>query len=289
MYIDFGNIMKLTEILREIIKEELLGGDLYFYHVTTKSAIDSIRKNGLRVADRTMEGNGVYGFVDYDNSKQYAYKDIKTNETVIATFKINYYHTKELLYLDLDLAKKVLGEQNYHLKDQLENYFKSFGGLNYLHNWYNKNIKKPIGFTEYIAFLDNLESKNTREITTFILFNMIPSVFNDKINAVYQGEYGLQIRINTLRYIDSMIKYIVLTDRKGGTSEHFPSLLDDIPETEEFEPLRNFFDENRRFLNSKPEKIVNTLQDLQRNVKNIREYNYYDQIINLLNKLKEMS
>ncbi len=280
--------MKLTEILRDIIKEELVGDDLYFYHVTSKSAISSIIKNGLRPAERTMEGKGVYGFIDADRAMGYARKDAKDNEIAIATFRINGFYTKRLLYFDLDLAKQVFGSENYHLKNQLERYFKTSdkGGIENLVDRYNYYYGANKSVESYIQELDELEKKDRRYISREMLFGILDNE-NNSLNVVYEGEYGMQIRLNSLHYIDKMISYKVITNWYAKeTSTHYPSILDDIPETEEFEPLRNFFNDNPTYLDQKPEYTIKKLKDLQFAVRSNKDYEYYDQLINLLDKVK---
>lgn len=278
--------MKLTEILKDIIKEELVGRDLFFYHVTSKSAIQSIRKNGLRVADRTMEGSGVYGFIEADRAMGYARKDAKDNEIAIATFKIDNFYTKKLLYFDLDLAKQVFGEQEYHLKNQLERYFSNKGGIKYLVYKYNKDYGLSKSIESYIQELDELEKKDRRYISREMLFSILAEE-NNNINVVYEGEYGLQIRLNNLSYIDKMVSYKVITNwSKGETSDHVPSILDDIPETDEFEPLRKFIEDNPRYYDSEPSIIKNALRYILVDVRNNKEYEYYSNLINLLDKIE---
>jgi len=280
--------MKLVEILKDIIKEELVGDDLYFYHVTSKSAISSIIKNGLRTAERTMEGKGVYGFIDADRAMGYARKDAKDNEIAIATFRVNGSYAKRLLYFDLDLAKQVFGSENYHLKNQLERYFKTSdkGGIENLVDRYNYYYGANKSVESYIQELDELEKKDRRYISREMLFGILDNE-NNSLNVVYEGEYGMQIRLNSLHYIEKMVSYKVITNWYGKeTSTHYPSILDDIPETEEFEPLRSFFNDNPKYLDEKPEKTINKLKDLQLSVRNNKDYDYYDQLINLLNKIK---
>lgn len=276
--------MKLTEILKDIIREELIdGGGLYFYHATSVNSIKSIKQNGLRKATNTMEGNGLYGFIEYERALRYGGK--QGRHSVFAKFKINQFDVKSLLYLDLDLAKKVFGEQEYHLKNQLERYFTHSGGIEYLVTEYNKILRNPISVEEYIQKLDELEKKDRRYISREILFDILDNE-NDNLNVVYEGEYGLQVRINDLGLIQGMVNYYVSDMLTGEVTKHDITIVDDIPEGSEYDLLRTFFNENPRLTRMKIQEIVSLIKDHLFDVRdNKEEVDKYTKILELIKKI----
>jgi hypothetical protein len=279
--------MKLTEILRDIIKEELVSGrGLYFYHATSINSIKSIKQNGLRKATNTMEGQGLYGFIDYERALKYGGKQGRSS--VFAKFLIDDYSIKELLCLDLELAKKIFGEQEYHLKNQFERYFKNKGGIKYLVNEYNKILKNPISIEEYVEQLNELEKQNRRYISKEVLFDFLANE-NDNLDVVYEGEYGLQIRINNLNLIQGMVNYYVADMLTGETTKYDITIVDDIPEDKEYDLLRAFFNENPRLQRMKIDEIISLIKSHLFDVRNnLPESEKYNKILDLIKKVKQL-
>jgi len=276
--------MKLTEILKDIIKEELgSGGGLYFYHATSINSIKSIKQNGLRKATNASEGKGLYGFIDYERALKYGGKDGRYS--VFAKFKINMFDYKHLLYFDLDLAKKVFGEEAYHLRNQLESYFSYQGGIKYLVDEYKKNYNIPMSVEQYIEMLNELEKTSRRNMSGEMLINL--EFENDNINAVYEGPYGLQIRINDLSLIEGMVNYYKTDMLTGETTKYDINIFDDIPEDEEYDLLRTFFNENPRLTRMKIQEIVSLIKDHLFDVRdNKEEVDKYTKILELIKKIQ---
>jgi hypothetical protein len=162
---------------------------LYGYHVTTESAVDKIKNNGFLVGSGRMEGRGVYSFYDLDRASGYSSKEMKTN--FIIKFKIT--DISKILILDMDIAKEVLGNL-YHIHNQLENYFKDKGGLEFTYND-SKSIVSWVDKNEYLSFLSKIELMDSRDSGPEF-FTHHTSKLEDYINVINYGNYGLQYRIN---------------------------------------------------------------------------------------------
>ena len=131
-----------SELIREVLRESYEEGKVYGYHVTYEGALDSIFKNGFNVGQRSMQGKGFYSFYDLKTAIGYGLKDASVG-TFIVKFEIT--DTQKLLYLNMKIAKEILGSQ-YTLKDQLNKLYKDDGGFYF---FYKRKLsygydKKPI-------------------------------------------------------------------------------------------------------------------------------------------------
>lgn len=264
----------IRKLLREsLLGEEYLGGILYGYHVTSLSKWESIRDGGLSVGQRSMQGKGLYAFYGYDHAVRYGNKG-EINNPIIVKFEVT--NPKRFLILNMDIAKEIYGDK-YHLIDQIENYF--YGGFEAFYNDYVKLANPNMSIEDLKDKLNEIEVNNSEMKQRTFVFSLIPSTLNDKLNIIWDGNYGLEFRINNLRHI-KVLGYKNLKD----DSEVSISVMDKIPDGEEFEPLRDF-------LNSHPSldtigKAYNFAKDKYYSVRNNREWEYYETIMDLIDKLR---
>ena len=271
-------MIKLTKIYKDLLKESLLGeeysnGILYGYHVTSLKNWESIKQSGLNIGHRQMQGKGLYAFYDYDQAIRYGMKG-EVSEPIIVKFEIT--SPERFLILNMDIAKAILGNE-YHLINQIENYF--YGGLEAFYNEYVKLANPNMTLEQLKEKLTEIEVKNDEMKQRTFVFHLIPSNLNDRLNIIWNGNYGLEFRINNLKYVKVLGYKSIFND-----SEETIMILDKIPDTEEFKPLIDFIKQYPMYDTiGKLRKVVN---DAYMNVRNIREWDYYEQLLNLINKLK---
>lgn len=275
--------MDIFETYNDILNEEFKDNTLYGYHVTGKGVLDSIIDSGLQIGTRQMQGKGLYAFYDYNHAFQYATKDITNGSNrIIIRFKIQ--RLNRLLYLNMDIAKAVLGEK-YHLINQIENYFGSLA--NFIEKV--KLVKRDMSDDEIIGFIDKLETDNSEGIQRTLVFSMLPSYINDNLNIVWDGNYGLEFRINNLDLveIDGYYTLSLVNNTRIVTSDLMPisrkSEIDKIPRTPEFEDLIEYAN------NSRIETLAglkHVIQDKLYAVRNNREYDFYNNLLELIDKLR---
>ncbi len=272
------------DIIRKIIREQIeilfkeeydaSSNTLYGYHVTSASNIESIKNNGFKVGDGKMQGKGFYAFYDYDHAVRYLMKS--HNDLVLIKFEISL--PERLLYLNMNIAKEVLGS-NYHLKQQLEKYYKYHGGIDYVFEL-AKNFKKDLDMEGFLDILNKIETDNSEQNQRILPLNMMPSSESDKLNICWNGNYGLEYRINNLNLIKPL-GYITFDQHDGKESYFRFSDLEKIPDTEEFNELKKL-----------ASNFSGTLSQLRREidkkhslVRNNREYDYYTDLLEKLRKI----
>jgi hypothetical protein len=265
----------IKELLREtLMSEEYSNGLLIGYHVTSFENWEAIKNKGLNVGNRAMQGKGLYGFYDYNHAIRYANKG-ETNNPIIVKFEV--IKPERFLILNMEIAQEVLGPNDYHLMNQIENYF--YGGLETLYNDYVKLANPNMSIETLKEKIAKIETDNSEMSQRTFVFSLIPSSLNDKLNIIWDGNYGLEYRINRLDLI-KVIGYKQLSDN----SEVSIPILDKIPNNEEFSSLIEFI---KAYPNldtiGKAYKFAN---DKYNSVRNIKEWEFYEKIIDLLEKLK---
>lgn len=264
---------RIPEKTENVLNEEYSEGILYGYHVTSIKNWENIKQNGLKSGIRAMQGKGLYAFYDYEHAVRYAMKGEVANPILIKFIVTN---PSRFLILNMDIAKEVLGSNDYHLYNQIEQYF--YGGFNYFYeqvkianpNMTIEKLKEVINTIE----VDNSEMKQR----TFV-FSLIPSDLNDKLNIIWNGNYGLEYRINRIDLI-KIVGYKNISDN----SEVTISIFDKIPNTKEFESLINFLKDNLRI--DSIGKAYKFADEAMMQSRNIRDWEYYENILNLLKKIK---
>jgi len=265
-------------LLREaLLNEEYAEGKLYGYHVTSMSNLESIKQNGLNVGQRSMQGKGLYGFYDYDHAFRYASKG-EIKEPIIIKFYITSPDSYRFLYLNMDIAKDVLGN-DYDLISQINKYF--YGGFDEFFNQV-KAANPSMTEDKLKNILQKIQDDNTEGNQREFVFSLIPADLNNKLNVVWDGNYGLEFRIANTRYV-KVVGYDVPNFYGKDTETNKVSFIDKIPNTEEFEPLLKFL-ENNKELNTYDE-IQYKVKSLMDNIRNSREFYYYNSIIELLDKI----
>ena len=178
----------------------------------------------------------------------------------------------------MDIAKDVLGN-DYDLISQINNYF--YKGFDEFFN--QVKAANPSMTEEKLKnILQNIQDDNTESNQRTFLFSLIPAELNNTLNVVWDGYYGLEFRIANTRYI-KVVGYDVPNFYGKDTETNKVSFIDKIPNTEEFEPLLKFL-ENNKELNTYDE-IQYKVKSLMDNIRNSREFYYYNSIIELLDKI----
>ena len=268
----------IKNLLREgLLGEEYSGGHLFGYHITSMDNLDNIKKNGLQVGTRQMQGIGLYAFYDYDHAIRYARKG-EVNNPIIIKFYITSPH--RFLYLNMDIAKAVLGPNDYGLISQVENYF--YGGFN---EFFEEVKKANPSMTEEMLRekLTYIEENNSEGNQRTFVFSLIPKPLNDRLNIVWDGNYGLEFRINRTDFVKA-VGYEVPNFHGGDYEQVSFSIMDSIPEDSKYDALRDFFINNPKF-DDLP-NAYSYVNDRLNNVRNNREYDYYQNLIDLMDRLK---
>lgn len=267
----------IKKLLREsLLDEEYISNSLYGYHVTSNNNLDSIKQNGLSVGSRSMQGVGLYGFYSYDHALRYARKGEITNPIIVKFYVTS---PNRFLYLNMVIAKEVLGD-DYHLMTQIENYF--YGGFD---EFYGEVLKANPGLSResLIEKIQDIETNNTESNQRTLLFSLIPSTMNNKLNIVWDGNYGLEFRINNTRYI-KVVGYDIPNFHGKENVSHGISLIDSIPEDSKYDVLRDFLLQNIKL--DTFDKAYGYVDNLYMNSRNNREYEFYEKLSNLLGTLK---
>lgn len=190
--------MKIINIIKEEIKniykineEYDSNNKLYGYHVTIENSIEKIKNNGFLIGSGAMEGRGFYGFYDFERAAGYSSKEARTN--YIIKFEIT--DINKLLILDMNIAKEIFNKYNYHIVNQFNRIFPN--GVEYAYYDHIKVFKHTSFNTqyEYIKELYRIETKDNRAIGPE-LFTLQSKNFEDNINVINYGTYGLQYRLN---------------------------------------------------------------------------------------------
>lgn len=266
---------------RIISNEEYNPGDnqLYGYHVTSMQNLESIFNQGFQIGKRQMQGRGFYAFYDYNHALQYLMKG-EVQNPVMVKFVVTCKQC--LLYLNMDIAKQVLGEK-YHLKQQIEDYFKYRGGLEFLLKEAQTVYRKDMTIEGLIQILDNIEENNSESNQRLFVFNLISSNTNDRLDIVWNGNYGLEYRINYTGILEPLGYYDFTTKDRTYHKKVEKSI---VPDTDEYQELRQVLNDSG-YTGTKQELL--TIKDWAYNklniVRNNRDYNYYMSIIELINKL----
>jgi len=268
----------IKRLLREnLLDEEYDGNSLYGYHVTSMDNLEAIKRDGLKTGQRTMQGSGLYGFYDYEHAVRYAAKGEITDPIIVKFYVTS---PNRFLYLNMDIAKAVLGPNKYHLINQIDNYF--YNGFN---EFFDEVKSANPNMTEeaLTSKLKDIEDNNTEGNQRTFVFNLIPKNLNDKLNIVWNGYYGLEFRINNVRYV-KVIGYDIPNFKGGENKEVRFSVLDSIPEDSKYDILRDFFKNNPKV--DTFDKAYVIANDMMMNARRSRDFEYYQQIGDLLDKLK---
>lgn len=264
----------IKKLLREgLFTEEFVGGELYGYHVTSITNLDNIKSQGLKIGARSMQGKGLYAFYDYGHALRYARKG-EIQDPIIIKFYVT--NPNRFLYLNMDIAKQVLGD-DYPLMNQIENYF--YGGFD---AFYSEVLKAnpSMSVDELKAKLDVIEKNNTENNQRTFVFSLIPAYLNDRLNIVWNGNYGLEFRINNTNYV-KVVGYDVID--QGETKSHQISFFDKIPSDSKFDILRDFLNQNPNL--DEFSKAYNAVDAKYMSARTIRDFDYYNKLKDLLDEL----
>jgi hypothetical protein len=266
----------MKNIIKKMLRESLMsesfdGGYLFGYHVTSADNLDVIKSQGLKVGHRGMQGKGLYGFYDIEHAKRYARKGEIKNPILIKFVVTN---TSRFLYLNMDIAKDVLGN-DYHLMTQIENYFydgyKGFFAL-------VKETNPDMSDEKLRSILSDIENNNSEMKQRTFVFSLIPSYVNDRLNIVWNGNYGLEFRINNINLVD-IVGYM-------GLDSEFTSVAieDKIPDDPKYAELVEFLKDNPKLDDFG--KARNFIEQRWFEVRNNRDFEYYNRLIDLIDDLK---
>ena len=283
--VDSGDVVYLCNMkqhIKKLLREGLLGEEyngehLFGYHVTSMDNLDNIKSNGLTIGHRSMQGVGLYAFYDYDHALRYARKG-EVKDPIIIKFYVTSPH--RFLYLNMDIAKAVLGPNDYHLVNQIEDYF--YGGF----AEFFEEVKKanPSMTEEKLRdTLQRIENDNSEGNQRTLVFSLIPKNLNDRLNIVWDGNYGLEFRVNRVDYI-KVVGYDIPNFHGEKTVSHEISFIDSIPDDSKYDILKDFLSENPRL--DSFAKVYKYVDDAYMNARNNRDFDYYQKLSDLLDKLK---
>lgn len=272
----------MKQHIKKLLRESLLGEEysnerLFGYHVTSMKNLDAIKRDGLKSGTREMQGKGLYAFYDYDHALRYARKG-EINSPIIIKFYVT--SPNRFLYLNMDIAKAVLGPNDYGLVSQVENYF--YGGF----NAFFEEVKKAnptMTEEKLMGILKKIEEDNTESNQRTFVFSLIPSTLNNSLNIVWNGNYGLEFRINRIDYV-KVVGYDVPNFHGGETEQQTFSILDSIPEDSKFDILRDFLVNNPRL--DTFDKAYKHIDDMYINARSTRDFDYYQKLGDLMDTLK---
>ena len=177
-----------------IIKEEYDNMVLSLYHVTVEDNLDSIVKNGLRVGDRKMQGKGLYSFYDYNHSVRYAMKGSPYDIIIV---KFIYPISDIDIILNKSIADKVYGVNDSSLVNQVNRVeWDGIRGMEGFIRGVKMAYKRNITEQEVIDILDDIDNDNSEINQRLFWGEMIPYDWNNKLNIILNGNYGIECRIN---------------------------------------------------------------------------------------------
>lgn len=267
--------MKLSTLYNQVLVEEFIGNDLYGHHVTTRANLESIRDDGFKIGHRSMQGKGIYAFYDLNHAIRYGRKG-EIPDPIIIKFKIT--SPRTLIYLNMDIAKKVLGSE-YSLKDQINRKIWDTGeGLEGFIKGVRLAYKRDITMDELIEKLDYIETHNDEMTQRNFWAMMIPSTWNDKLNIILDGYYGIEFRINHPKLMYVVGYYDLSSD---DINELIPIEKDLIPSDSEYDELRKLSQETGYDL----VKLQRYLEQLQYKTRNNHDYDYFDDLIDKIDKI----
>lgn len=265
----------IKKLLREgLLGEEFINNVLVGYHVTNLNNWENIKSGGLSVGSRAMQGKGLYAFYDYNHAIRYANKGEVSNPIIV---KFEIIRPNRFLILNMDIAKEVFGSEDYHLINQIENYFHK--DIEAFFNEYVKEANRNMSFEQFKEKLFEIESDNSEMKQRTFVFHLIPSNLNDELNIIWNGNYGLEYRINNL----NLVKVVGYKNIKDNSDVNI-SIFDKIPDDEKFKPLVDFLKNSPRL--DTIAKARHVIEDAYMNVRNNREWDYYGELLNLIDKIK---
>jgi hypothetical protein len=129
------------------------------------------------------------------------------------------------------------------------------------------------------AIHEAIENNNSEMKQRTFVFSLIPSYVNDRLNIVWNGNYGLEFRINNINLVD-IVGYM-------GLDTEFTSVAieDKIPNEPKYAELVEFLKDNPRLDDfGKARKFI---EQRWFEVRNNRDFEYYNRLIDLIDDLKQ--
>lgn len=269
----------ILEEIKNFIQEEFTNGKLFGYHVTPCENIPAIGEEGLRTGRGAMEGEGIYGFYNFERAIGYGSKNI--NKFCIVKFEITNFN--KIFILNTDIAKEVLGNQ-HHILNQIEKIYAHDNGYDgfakevkkIYPNWSDKKIKDEI--------IDAYENNNGIKFKNYL----IPHDYNAlQGGIIWDGQYGLQFLIRYSHYI-SIIGYYEINPLTGEHSElkSFKSNVSEIFTNQKYNSVAEFINQNNIEISNEQDlnHLKNNLENKLMQVRNNRDYDYLTLLINQINE-----
>lgn len=267
--------MKLSNLYKDILKEEYEDGKLYGYHVTSSNNLETINNNGFKVGHRSMQGKGVYSFYDLYDAIRYANKG-EVSSPVIVKFKITNPHS--LMIIKTDIAKEVFGS-DYHIVDQISRkYWNGERGVEGFLLGAQKVYKQDYTMEALIAELNEIETNNTESNQRIFWSYMMPKTESDRLNLLHNGNYGIEYRINYTNLMYPMGYYSLNSERNFSDYNEFEK-DNEIPPGEEYDDLR------RAKGNLDLHTLKVKLEAQQYKVRNNRDYDLLTKLISQITDL----
>jgi len=275
--------MDIREIIREevskILNEEYVDGDLYGYHVTSKSSLDKISNDGFKIGSGRMQGKGVYAFYLIKDALLYGGKgNVPTVGDGVAIVKFKITNPSSMLILNMKIAKDVFGSE-YGLKNQIDKKYWGFGkGLEGLLKLIRVSINKDLTMEGLIKILDKIENNNSEMNQRTFWSSLIPSTESDSLNLLHNGNYGIEYRINNPSLMLPVGYYNLGLDGLSDFTEFSKSR--NIPDTEEYDEIRKHVEKTGEDLVA----FKKRLEDKMYATRNNKEFDHYSNLIDKIEK-----
>ena len=289
------NIVKI--IREEIInlKEEFSGGKLYGYHCTPCKNVKSIERTGFKVGPRDMQGVGVYAFYNLTDDSSgnaavgYGQRHVSEEEFCIVKFEIQ--HPDWLMILIKSIAEDVLGN-NADILKQIDNQYTG-GWDEYVREWFkylSPEYRTQEFAEEHKKWLQEKFNVDNEVGSQYLMFGNGLFESLARFGIIYYGEYGIQYLIKNPRIMLPLGYHHVKRENWELKVSDF------IPFTGKSDEIKNKILSDEKY-NDLAEYInhINTLEDLenlkyqfrnkQMNVRNNRDYDYYQNMIDQIDDL----
>ena len=271
------------------IDEDFKNNTIYAYHATSCDSIEGIELNGIKAGNRSMQGKGIYSFYELNECIGYGHRHIGESFCIVKLSISNY---NRILILDKKIAEDILGSEN---SDIIKQFDKIYGFDYFVKTFIDTSWKKEYLVGNYVETLkDKMRTDYNNNQPKEIMWGLSGLEILDIPSAViFDGEYGLTVLIKKPEIADAISYYKVngyndVSDEIKLISKEDKiklNISDIINSNDEYIDLRDENINNINDINAKIYQYKNILD----NVRNNKEYDYYNKIIysleHLLNKL----
>jgi hypothetical protein len=272
------NKIIIQKLLREGLLKEYSTKPLYGYHCTPCENVDTIMKNGFKIGSRHMQGEGVYAFYNLDNETiGYGTRHGGMDGFCIIKFVLT--NSNRIFILNKEVAKEILGD-DYDIVSQV---IRIYGSME---AFIEKCVMLRPEFRteEYVVnkLKSDFENKNPMGFTNIGSSDIIKS------GMIYDGEYGLQYLIRRPQIMRPIGWYEYEVDGVGGgklSELKQNNTFEELLKGDEYSDLRVAAKDNNIDSVDGLIQLRGMLDNKLYTVRNNREFNYYQNLIELINKI----